>query len=99
MELKWLDDYLALIETGSLSAAAEKRHVSQPAFSRRIQMLESWLGVSLRIWGRSIGRVHAAEFAAPQVITGLGETVPAAQLSYCQACFSFAQETNDPLLQ
>ena len=47
MELKWLDDYLALIETGSFSAAAEKRHVSQPAFSRRIQMLEEWLGVTL----------------------------------------------------
>jgi LysR family transcriptional regulator, hypochlorite-specific transcription factor HypT len=47
MELKWLDDYLALIETGSFSAAAAKRHVSQPAFSRRIQMLEAWLGVSL----------------------------------------------------
>ena len=47
MELKWLDDYLALIETGSFSAAAEKRHVSQPAFSRRIQLLENWLGVSL----------------------------------------------------
>lgn len=47
MELKWLDDYLALIETGSFSAAAEKRHVSQPAFSRRIQLLEEWLGVDL----------------------------------------------------
>jgi len=47
MELKWLDDYLALIETGSFSAAAEKRHVSQPAFSRRIQQLEEWLGVTL----------------------------------------------------
>lgn len=47
MELKWLDDYLALIETGSFSAAAEKRHVSQPAFSRRIQQLEDWLGVNL----------------------------------------------------
>ncbi|WP_090044423.1 LysR family transcriptional regulator [Limnohabitans sp. 2KL-27] len=47
MELKWLDDYLALIETGSFSAAAEKRHVSQPAFSRRIQHLEEWLGVEL----------------------------------------------------
>jgi LysR family transcriptional regulator, hypochlorite-specific transcription factor HypT len=47
MELKWLDDYLALIETGSFTAAAQKRHLSQPAFSRRIQMLESWLGVSL----------------------------------------------------
>jgi DNA-binding transcriptional LysR family regulator len=47
MELKWLDDYIALIETGSFSAAAQRRHVSQPAFSRRIQMLEAWLGVTL----------------------------------------------------
>lgn len=47
MELKWLDDYLALIETGTFSAAAEKRHISQPAFSRRIQLLEEWLGVEL----------------------------------------------------
>lgn len=47
MELKWLDDYIALIETGSFSAAAARRHVSQPAFSRRIQLLEDWLGVTL----------------------------------------------------
>lgn len=47
MELKWLDDYIALIETGNFSAAAARRHVSQPAFSRRIQMLEEWLGVAL----------------------------------------------------
>jgi len=47
MELKWLDDYIALIETGTFCAAAERRHVSQPAFSRRIQMLEEWLGVTL----------------------------------------------------
>ena len=47
VELKWLDDYIALIETGSFSAAAARRHVSQPAFSRRIQMLEDWLGVTL----------------------------------------------------
>lgn len=47
MELKWLDDYIALIEAGSFSAAAARRHVSQPAFSRRIRMLEDWLGVTL----------------------------------------------------
>lgn len=47
MELKWLDDYIALIESGSFSAAAARRHVSQPAFSRRIRMLEDWLGVIL----------------------------------------------------
>lgn len=47
MELKWLDDYIALIEAGSFSVAAKRRHLSQPAFSRRIQMLEDWLGVTL----------------------------------------------------
>lgn len=47
MELKWLDDYIALLEAGSFSAAAQRRHVSQPAFSRRIRMLEDWLGVTL----------------------------------------------------
>jgi LysR family transcriptional regulator, hypochlorite-specific transcription factor HypT len=47
LELKWLDDYIALIETGSFSAAAARRHTSQPAFSRRIQLLENWLGVTL----------------------------------------------------
>ena len=68
MELKWLDDYLALIETGSFSAAAEKRHVSQPAFSRRIQMLEHWLGASLIDRSRKplrftpLAEQHAATF-------------------------------------
>ncbi len=47
MAIKWLEDYLALIELGSFSAAARKRNVSQPAFSRRIQQLEEWLGVVL----------------------------------------------------
>ena len=47
MELKWLEDYLALTETRSFSKAAQRRHVSQPAFSRRIQALEDWLGVTL----------------------------------------------------
>jgi DNA-binding transcriptional LysR family regulator len=47
MELKWLEDYLTLVETGNFTTAAHLRHVSQPAFSRRIQALESWLGVVL----------------------------------------------------
>ncbi len=47
MELKWLDDYIALIDLGSFSKAAEARFVTQPAFSRRIRSLEDWLGVSL----------------------------------------------------
>src|ERR1700761_139876 len=47
MDLGWLDDYLALRELGSFTAAAERRRLSQPAFSRRIQALEAWLGVTL----------------------------------------------------
>ena len=47
MELDWLEDFLALVETAHFSRAAEKRNLSQPAFSRRIRMLEGWLGATL----------------------------------------------------
>lgn len=47
MELKWLEDFLALVKHGSFSKAADARFVTQPAFSRRIRSLENWLGVSL----------------------------------------------------
>jgi DNA-binding transcriptional LysR family regulator len=47
MEAKWLEDFIALADTGSFSRAAELRHVTQPAFSRRIQALEAWLGTDL----------------------------------------------------
>ena len=47
MELIWLEDYLALAETLNFSRAAEARHVTQPAFSRRIRALENWVGADL----------------------------------------------------
>ena len=47
MELKWLEDFISLAETRSFSRSAELRHVTQPAFSRRIQSLEAWLGNEL----------------------------------------------------
>lgn len=47
MELKWLEDFLALSATGNFRIAAEQRCVSQPAFSRRIQALENWIEASL----------------------------------------------------
>jgi LysR family transcriptional regulator, hypochlorite-specific transcription factor HypT len=47
MESKWLEDFIALAESGSFSKSALTRNVTQPAFSRRIQSLESWLGVDL----------------------------------------------------
>jgi len=47
MELKWLEDYLALVDSQNFTLAAAVRNVSQPAFSRRIQALEAWLGIEL----------------------------------------------------
>ncbi|WP_462383939.1 LysR family transcriptional regulator [Pseudomonas sp. Marseille-QA0892] len=47
MELIWLEDLVALAEHGGFSRAAERRHVTQPAFSRRIRALEAWMGVAL----------------------------------------------------
>jgi DNA-binding transcriptional LysR family regulator len=47
MELSWLDDFLELARTGNFSRTAELRHLTQPAFSRRIRALEDWAGVSL----------------------------------------------------
>jgi LysR family transcriptional regulator, hypochlorite-specific transcription factor HypT len=46
-ETIWLQDFLALSDSGSFSRAAEERHVAQPAFSRRIRSLEEWLGATL----------------------------------------------------
>jgi LysR family transcriptional regulator, hypochlorite-specific transcription factor HypT len=47
MELKWLEDFLSLAETGNFSRSAELRFTTQPAFSRRIKALEGWVGVTL----------------------------------------------------
>ena len=44
METKWLEDFVSLAETRSFSRSAQLRHVTQPAFSRRIQSLEAWAG-------------------------------------------------------
>ncbi|GGY42210.1 LysR family transcriptional regulator [Pseudoduganella albidiflava] len=47
METKWLEDFISLVETNNFSRSAQLRHVTQPAFSRRIQSLENWLGTDL----------------------------------------------------
>jgi LysR family transcriptional regulator, hypochlorite-specific transcription factor HypT len=47
VETKWLEDFVSLAETRSFSRSAQLRHITQPAFSRRIQALESWAGVDL----------------------------------------------------
>jgi LysR family transcriptional regulator, hypochlorite-specific transcription factor HypT len=47
MNTAWFEDFLVLAATQNFSRAAQERHVTQPAFGRRIRSLEEWLGVSL----------------------------------------------------
>ncbi len=47
MELKWLEDFLVLAEQRTFARAADVRHVTQPAFGRRIRALEEWFGTRL----------------------------------------------------
>ncbi|MCU7249848.1 LysR substrate-binding domain-containing protein [Pseudomonas koreensis] len=47
MQIKWLDDLLAISEWKNFSRAAEVRCVTQSALSRRIRSLEEWVGAEL----------------------------------------------------
>lgn len=47
MELNWLEDFAELAAARNFSTAASARHVTQPAFSRRIKALENWVGAEL----------------------------------------------------
>ncbi len=47
MEWTWLEDFLTLHRLRNFTRAAAARHTTQPAFSRRIQRLEDYLGARL----------------------------------------------------
>lgn len=47
MDISWLEDFKALSEYKNFSRAADSRNITQPAFSRRIQALEAWVGLPL----------------------------------------------------
>lgn len=47
MELRIFEDFLTVAELRSFSRAAERRNSTQSAFSRRIQILETWVGAVL----------------------------------------------------
>lgn len=74
METKWLEDFVSLAETRSFSRSAQLRHVTQPAFSRRIQALEAWAGADL---------VDRSSY--PTRLTPAGETLYAQALEMLQA--------------
>lgn len=47
LELKWLEDFLSVVEKGHFARAADARNITQSAFSRRIKSLELWAGTEL----------------------------------------------------
>jgi len=47
MRLEWIDDILAVLDTGSLARAAEKRLVTQSAFTRRVRLIEDSIGAEM----------------------------------------------------
>lgn len=74
METKWLEDFVSLAETRSFSQSAKLRHVTQPAFSRRIQALEAWAGVDL---------VDRSSY--PTRLTAAGQTLHAQAIDMLQS--------------
>ncbi len=44
MNLKWLEDFLALCETRNFTEGARRRFLTQSALSKRMRALEIWLG-------------------------------------------------------
>lgn len=47
MDITWLLDFLAVADSRSFSKAAQARHATQSAVSRRVKSLEDWYGVTL----------------------------------------------------
>ena len=73
METRWLEDFVSLAETRSFSRSAQLRHVTQPAFSRRIQALEAWAGIDLVDRSSYPTRLTpAGETLLPQALEVLG---------------------------
>ncbi|WP_226583361.1 LysR family transcriptional regulator [Acuticoccus sediminis] len=60
MRIEWLEDLMAIYESDSLNEAAARRHVTQPAFSRRVRAIEDYLGVTLLERTRKPARPTAA---------------------------------------
>lgn len=59
MRLDWIEDLLAVAETGSFQAAAKRRRLTQSAFSRRIRHIEQQIGVDLFDRSRKPVRLRA----------------------------------------
>ena len=85
--LSAIDALVRVIETGSFSGAARQLHIGQPAVSKAVVQLESWLGVSLLLRStRSVVPTEAGRIfyeRARRMIEEADEAVLAARGSGC----------------
>lgn len=69
MDLRHLRQFLAVADTLNLSRAADRAHVSQPALSRTIKLLEDELGVTLfERRARGVRLSEAGELLRPRAV-------------------------------
>lgn len=60
LQFAWLEAFVAVAHTGSISAATDELRLSQPAVTARIQALERAVGAELLVRGRSGSRLNDA---------------------------------------
>jgi len=80
MELRHLRTFVAVAESGTVSTAAARLHIAQPALSRQIMALEEELGVAL--FDRVGGRLQ---------LSGAGERL----LGDCRGLLNFARDLRE----
>lgn len=80
MDTQHLQAFVAVADTGSFSAAGQRLHLTQPAISKRVAILEQQLGSPLfdRV-GRKISLTHAGQSLLPNAKRILREVADAQQ--------------------
>ena len=74
MNLAAFEAFVKVMETGSISLAAEHLFITQPAVTKRIHTLEDYFGVKLfESAGRGVQATHAAHSLLPKVKNWLNE--------------------------
>lgn len=74
MKIATFSAFIKVMETGSISIAAEKLYLTQPAVTKRIHGLENYLGIKLfESVGRGIQPTQAAYHILPRIKQWLSE--------------------------
>lgn len=74
MKIATFNAFIKVMETGSISIAAEKLYLTQPAVTKRIHGLEEYLGIKLfESMGRGIQPTQAAFHILPRIKQWLSE--------------------------